>query len=117
MAFPLSTLGPVGAIAHNIQLAVAPVFLLSGIAGILNVLTTRLGRVVDRARRLEADIASYDPTLNIETPSSWKVLPKSLAEGEVAAMLERTGAAARVADADGLALRDHAILELLYAGG
>jgi len=59
----------------------------------------------------------YDPTLNIETPSSWKVLPKSLAEGEVAAMLERTGAAARVADADGLALRDHAILELLYAGG
>jgi integrase/recombinase XerD len=58
-----------------------------------------------------------DPTLNIETPSAWKVLPKSLAEGEVQAMLEKTGAAARVADADGLALRDHAILELLYAGG
>jgi integrase/recombinase XerD len=32
-------------------------------------------------------------------------------------MLERTAAAARSADADGLALRDHAILELLYAGG
>ena len=32
-------------------------------------------------------------------------------------MLERTGGAARAADADGLALRDHAILELLYAGG
>jgi integrase/recombinase XerD len=45
------------------------------------------------------------------------VLPKSLAEGEVAEMLERTGAAARSADADSLALRDHAILELLYAGG
>ena len=59
----------------------------------------------------------YDPTLNIETPASWKVLPKSLAEVEVAEMLEKTGAAARVADADGLALRDHAILELLYAGG
>jgi integrase/recombinase XerD len=60
---------------------------------------------------------AHDPTVNIETPSSWKVLPKSLAESEVSEMLERTGAAARSADADGLALRDHAILELLYAGG
>jgi integrase/recombinase XerD len=55
--------------------------------------------------------------VNVESPSSWKVLPKSLAESEVAGMLERTGVAARVADADGLALRDHAILELLYGGG
>jgi integrase/recombinase XerD len=60
---------------------------------------------------------AHDPTVNIETPASWKVLPKSLAEGEVAEMLERVGVAARAADADGLALRDHAILELLYAGG
>jgi integrase/recombinase XerD len=60
---------------------------------------------------------AHDPTVNIETPSSWKVLPKSLAEGEVAEMLEKTGSAARSADADGLALRDHAILEMLYAGG
>ena len=59
----------------------------------------------------------HDPTVNIETPASWKVLPKSLAESEVAEMLERTGVAARAADADALALRDHAILELLYAGG
>ncbi len=59
----------------------------------------------------------HDPTVNIETPSSWKVLPKSLAEGEVGEMLERTGVAARAADADALVLRDHAILELLYAGG
>ncbi len=58
-----------------------------------------------------------DPTVNVESPESWKVLPKSLAEGEVAEMLERTGVAARSADADGLALRDHAILELLYGGG
>jgi integrase/recombinase XerD len=58
-----------------------------------------------------------DPTVNIEAPASWKVLPKSLAEGEVGEMLERTGAAARSDTADGLALRDHAMLELLYAGG
>jgi integrase/recombinase XerD len=60
---------------------------------------------------------AHDPTVNVETPASWKVLPKSLAEGEVSEMLERTGVAARAADADALALRDHAILELLYAGG
>ena len=60
---------------------------------------------------------AHDPTVNVETPSSWKVLPKSLAEGEVSEMLERTGTAAKSVDADGLAIRDHAILELLYAGG
>jgi integrase/recombinase XerD len=59
----------------------------------------------------------HDPTVNIESPASWKVLPKSLAESEVAEMLEKTGAAARAADARGTALRDHAMLELLYAGG
>ena len=58
-----------------------------------------------------------DPTVNIESPASWKVLPKSLAESEVCEMLEKTGAAARGQGADGLALRDHAMLELLYAGG
>ncbi|GAK33877.1 hypothetical protein JCM17846_29410 [Iodidimonas nitroreducens] len=41
-------------IAHIIQLAVAPVFLLAGIGAILNVMTQRLARVVDRARALEA---------------------------------------------------------------
>jgi integrase/recombinase XerD len=59
----------------------------------------------------------HDPTVNIESPASWKVLPKSLAESEVAEMLQKTGAAAHAADADGTALRDHAMLELLYAGG
>ena len=40
-------------IAHQIQLAVAPVFLLAGIGSILNVLAGRLARSVDRWRRLE----------------------------------------------------------------
>lgn len=40
-------------IAHIVQLAVAPVFLIAGIGAILNVVTSRLGRVVDRARFLE----------------------------------------------------------------
>jgi hypothetical protein len=43
-------------IAHAIQLALAPVFLLSGIAAFLGVLTSRLGRLVDRARILEREL-------------------------------------------------------------
>lgn len=39
-------------VAHVIQLAVAPVFLLTGIGAILSVLTGRLGRIVDRFRAL-----------------------------------------------------------------
>lgn len=43
----------VSGIAHVIQLAVAPVFLLSGVGVILTVLTNRLARIIDRARALE----------------------------------------------------------------
>ncbi len=41
------------AVAHVIQEAVAPVFLLTGIGAILAVLSTRLSRVIDRFRVLE----------------------------------------------------------------
>ena len=51
---------PVSTIAHLIQLSIAPVFLLAGIGAILNVLAQRLARVVDRARHLEAEFASFD---------------------------------------------------------
>ncbi len=40
-------------VAHVIQQAVAPVFLLTGVGAILNVLSSRLGRVIDRFRVLE----------------------------------------------------------------
>lgn len=59
----------------------------------------------------------HDPTMNIASPQSWKILPKSLPEAEVGRMLEMTAVAARSPQADALALRDDAILNLLYAGG
>ena len=59
----------------------------------------------------------HDPTVNVESPKTWKVLPKSLAEPEVAEMLERAQMAATHPQAQATALRDRAILELLYAGG
>lgn len=44
---------PIDQISHVIQLSVAPVFLLTGVGALLSVLTSRLARVVDRARRQE----------------------------------------------------------------
>ncbi len=56
---------PLSDIAHVIQLAIAPVFLLTAVATIINVLTGRLGRSVDRRRslafalpRLEGEVAA-----------------------------------------------------------
>jgi hypothetical protein len=45
---------PLQDLTHTIQLAVAPVFLLTALGTTLSVLVTRLARIVDRARRVEA---------------------------------------------------------------
>jgi uncharacterized protein DUF2721 len=59
----LST-APLTDISHVIQLAIAPVFLLTAIATILNVLAGRLGRAVDRRRVLAAALPNLDGDLN-----------------------------------------------------
>jgi integrase/recombinase XerD len=63
----------------------------------------------------------HDPTLNIESPRQWKVLPKSLARDEVESTLASPAAQLGIGrrnskDAAALAARDRAMLELLYAG-
>src|ERR1700704_3361205 len=61
----------------------------------------------------------HDPTLNIESPRQWKVLPKSLARDEVESTLAAPAARAvtrDLKDSAALAVRDRAMLELLYAG-
>ncbi|MEQ1636323.1 MAG: DUF2721 domain-containing protein [Methylococcales bacterium] len=58
---------PVTTIAHDIQLAVAPVFLLTGVAGILSVLTTRLARIIDRSRFLhDKSLRTLEPEQTIQ---------------------------------------------------
>ncbi len=48
-------------ITHTIQLSVAPVFLLTALGTTLAVLTNRLSRIVDRARRVEARLHDEVP--------------------------------------------------------
>jgi integrase/recombinase XerD len=61
-----------------------------------------------------------DPTLNIESPRQWKVLPKALAHDEMeatlAAPLARRSEHAATRESAALALRDRAMLEVFYAG-
>jgi integrase/recombinase XerD len=59
----------------------------------------------------------HDPTVNIESPKSWKVLPKSLAESEINAIMDAAQTQTEHPQSDATDLRDRAILELLYAGG
>ena len=62
----------------------------------------------------------HDPTLNIESPRQWKVLPKSLARDEMestlAAPLTRENTSRQTKTAAALAARDRAMLEVFYAG-
>jgi len=64
----------------------------------------------------------HDPTLNIESPRQWKVLPKALARDEMEATLNAplsrhgSGEASNTKDSGALALRDRAMLEVFYAG-
>ncbi|MFB3815155.1 MAG: site-specific tyrosine recombinase XerD [Terriglobales bacterium] len=59
----------------------------------------------------------HDPTLNLDTPRQWRVLPKSLARDEVETMLSTGVPHLDRKLADALAARDRALLEMLYAGG
>ena len=83
---------PVNDIAHNIQLAVAPVFLLTGIGSILNVLTTRLGRVIDRARGIEAHFPEFGPEDRAIAIRELRVLDSRMATVHIA--IAMCGAAA-----------------------
>ena len=69
---------PVSTIAHLIQLAIAPVFLLAGIGAILNVLAQRLARVVDRARHLEAEFDSFDPAARNRAIAELSILSRRM---------------------------------------
>lgn len=80
-----TTSASISDINHAIQLALAPVFLLTGVAGILNVMAGRLARIIDRGRHvtegnLRLDLAARqavrEELLNLERRrhlASWAI--------------------------------------------
>jgi integrase/recombinase XerD len=58
----------------------------------------------------------HDPTLNIDSPRQWKVLPKALARDEMEKTLAAPQAITDSKLAQAIALRNRAMLEVFYAG-
>jgi hypothetical protein len=63
-------------LAQVIQLAVAPVFLLAGVGTTLNVLATRIGRIIDRARIMEEQLLTADAAASADLHARLKILSK-----------------------------------------
>ena len=60
-------------------------------------------------------MVEHDPTLNIDSPKQWKVLPKALARDEMDAMLASPHPHSNRAESEAIAARDRAMLEVFYA--
>ncbi|HBA89431.1 MAG TPA: DUF2721 domain-containing protein [Geobacter sp.] len=66
----------IDAMAHVIQLSVAPVFLLTAIGTMLSVMINRLARIIDRARVQEARLESAAPEAMPKLHSSLATLSR-----------------------------------------
>jgi len=62
------------------------------------------------------DKIKHDPTLNIDSPKQWKVLPKSLAQDEISLTLASPKPTGNSKLSLAIAIRDRAMLEVFYAG-
>jgi integrase/recombinase XerD len=62
------------------------------------------------------DLLEHDPTLNIDSPKRWKVLPKALGREEMETVLRGPKATSDSKIAHAIAERDRAMLEVFYAG-
>ncbi len=61
-------------------------------------------------------LITQDPTLSLDSPRQWKVLPKALDREEVDRLLAAPQTVSDKQQARALALRDRAMLEMFYAG-
>jgi hypothetical protein len=84
-------------VAHAIQLSLGPVFLLNGIGVLLAMLTSRLARVVDRARALEVKLPTSSESDAREihrvlksTSRRARLINRAITLGTVAALLVAT---------------------------
>ena len=97
-------------IAHTIQLAVAPVFLLAGIGSILNVLAGRLARIIDRSRQLALEFTPNDHPDHAAQVRELRLLDRRIMLANMAIFLCTASAALICAVVAGLFIADLASL-------
>lgn len=94
-----------GDIAHVVQIAITPAFMLVGIGALLQVMTNRLARVVDRWRILEAEIGNSEGERQRRLKAELAALDQRMAHSHRAIGLATMGA-----------LLDCVVTMLLFAG-
>ena len=105
-------------VAHIIQVALTPVFLLSGIATLLNVFSTRLARVADRVETVSKAIEGADADEVEALSAELAHLHRRSLALDVAVVLGAVGGAATCAAVLALfvgALRDAVVATVLFA--
>jgi len=88
---------PLDFIAHIIQVALTPIFLLSGIATLLNVFATRLGRVADRVEQITKAIAVGESDASVELAQQLSHLRRRSIVLDIAVVLGAIAAASTCA--------------------
>jgi hypothetical protein len=109
---------PLDTVVHIIQLALTPVFLLSGIGALLNVFATRLARVSDRVDQILRDIEGAEPEQAVVLQLNLALLRRRSLALDVAVVLAAIGAASTCASVLALfvgALRDVTVAWWLFA--
>jgi hypothetical protein len=108
---------PLDAVAHIIQVALTPVFLLTGLATLLNVFSTRLGRVADRVHQLSEAIDGVGAGQAQRLAVEMAHLHRRTTILDIAVILAAVGGAATCAAVLALfvgALRDATVAFLLF---
>lgn len=104
-------------VAHVIQVALTPIFLLSGIATLLNVFSTRLARVADRADQVSKMIEEADADQVADLVKQLIQLRRRSIALDAAVLLGAVAAAATCASVFTLfvgALRNSTVAALLF---
>jgi hypothetical protein len=118
MPGPLDPVSTLDIVAHIIQVALTPVFLLSGIATLLNVFSTRLARVADRVEQISKELEGADPGEDVDDLSAQLLhLRRRSIALDVAVVLAAIGGAATCGSVLTLfvgALRDATVASVLF---
>jgi hypothetical protein len=113
----LNQISSLDLVAHIIQVALTPIFLLSGIATLLNVFSTRLARVADRVDQITTAMEDADPDESVALARQLLHLRRRSIALDVAVLLGAVAAAATCASVFTLfvgALRNATVASVLF---